>query len=112
MNLDWKDARFRRAALLALLLVVVVLAVHEIFGDRGYLALRRRQRELETLQQQVKQLQEENQKLEQQIESLKSDPKAVEKLAREQMKLAKPGEIIYALPEKPPENEAPAAAKK
>ena len=112
MNLDWKDARFRRAALLALLLVVVALAVHEIFGDRGYLALRRRQRELETLQQQVKQLQEENQKLEKQIKGLKSDPKAVEKLAREQMKLAKPGEIIYVLPEQDPKDEKKPAEKK
>lgn len=99
MTLDWKDVRFRRAALLTLLLVAIALTVHGIFGEHGYLALRRRQRELETLQQQVKQLEEENQKLEQQIKGLKSDPKAVEKLAREQMKLAKPGEIIYVLPE-------------
>lgn len=99
MRLSWEDARFRRAALLALALIMMLLIVHELFGEHGYLALRRRHRELQTLQQQVKQLQEENQKLQQQIEALKSDPKAVEKLAREQMKFAKPGEIIYVLPE-------------
>ena len=100
MRLSWEDARFRRLAFLALALIMIFLMVHEIFGDHGYLALRRRRRELETLQQQVKQLQEENKKLEEEIKALKSDPRAIEKLAREQMKLARPGEIIYVLPEK------------
>ena len=112
MRLSWEDARIRRLAFLALALVMIFLVVHEIFGDHGYLALRRRRRELETLQQQVKQLQEENKKLEDEIKALKSDPKAIEKLAREQMKLARPGEIIYILPEKEPKTEAPATAKK
>lgn len=104
MNLDMKDARFRRGALLALVLIAFALTIHEVFGDRGYLALRRRRVELIELQDQVRKLQEENQKLESEIKALKSDPKAIEKLAREQMKLAKPGELIYVLPEK---NEQP-----
>lgn len=112
MSFRWEDARFRRLAFLALAFVMVFLIVHEIFGEHGYLALRHRRRELETLQQQVKQLQEENKKLEEEIKALKSDPKAIEKLAREQMKLARPGEIIYILPEKEPKAETPATAKK
>ncbi len=112
MRLSWEDARFRRSALLALALIMLFLIVHELFGEHGYLALRRRRQELETLQLEVKRLQDENQKLEQEIKALKSDPHAVEKLAREQLKLAKPGEVIYALPEKDPKNEAPDAAKK
>jgi cell division protein FtsL len=112
MNLNWQDARFRRALLMVLVLLAVALTVHEIFGERGYFALRRRRQELQNLQQQVKQLQEENQKLEQQIKGLQSDPKAVEKLAREQMKLAKPGEIIYVLPGKNPKDEKPPVEKK
>jgi len=112
MRLSWEDARFRRTAFLALALIMLFLIVHELFGEHGYLALRRRRQELETLQTEVKRLQEENQKLEQEIKALKSDPNAIEKLAREQLKLARPGEVIYALPEKPPEKEAPAAAKK
>jgi cell division protein FtsB len=99
MSLHWKDARFRRAALLALVLIAIALTVHEVFGDRGFLAVRRRRQELQMLQEQVQKLQQENQKLEEQIKALKSDPKAIEMLAREQMKLAKPGELIYVLPE-------------
>lgn len=100
MTISMKDARFRRAALFALVLVALALTVHEIFGDRGYFALRRRRQELQTLQQQVDKLQQENQQLEKEIKALKSDPKAIEKLAREQLKLAKPGETIYVLPDK------------
>jgi cell division protein FtsB len=112
MSFRWEDSRFRRNAMLALALLAIVLTVHEIFGEHGYFALRRRRQELQTLQEQVRQLQDENQKLEQQIKALKSDPKAIERLAREQMKLARPAEIIYVLPEKAPKQEAPAEAKK
>lgn len=109
--LRMEDSRLRRAALLALALVVLTLVVHEIFGENGYLAMRRKQQEFETLQMEVEKLKGENQRLEEQIKSLKSDPKAIEKLAREQMKMARPGELIYVLPEKEPKNEPPTAAQ-
>jgi cell division protein FtsB len=100
MIISWKDTRFRRGTLLALVLIAFALTVHEVFGDRGYFALRRRRAELLEMKEQVRKLQEENQRLEAEIKALKTDPKAIEKVAREQMKLAKPGEIIYVLPEK------------
>ncbi len=86
-------------AVLALALVCVALVVHEIFGEHGFLALRRQRKEYNSLQEQIRRLQQENQQLEKQIEGLKSDPKAIEKRAREQMHMARPGEIIYTLPE-------------
>lgn len=108
MKKTWREqSTVARNAILALILVCVALVVHEIFGDHGWLALRRQRREYEALQQQIQQLQQENQKLEQQIKALRSDPKAIEKLAREQMKLARPGELIYTLPEKDPKIQAP-----
>jgi cell division protein FtsB len=112
MTISMKDARFRRAALLTLVLIAFALTVHEVFGDHGYFSLRRRRQELQSLEQQVQQLKQENQQLEQEIKALKSDPKAIEKLAREQMKLAKPGEIIYVLPErKEPPSQPPEQPK-
>ncbi len=99
-RLNWDRGAIYRNAVFALILLCVALIVHEIFGKHGWLALRQQQKELETLQIQIQQLQKENQELEQQIKGLRSDPKAIEKLAREQMRLARPGEIIYALPEK------------
>jgi cell division protein FtsB len=100
MRLKWKGVKSYQGAILALILVCVALIVHEIFGDHGYLALRRQKQRYQEMQQQIQQLQQDNQNLEKQIKSLKSDPQAIEKMAREQMKLARPGEIIYTLPEK------------
>jgi cell division protein FtsB len=94
------QGRSYRGAILALLLVCVALVVHEIYGEHGYLALRREKSDYDTLQREVRRLQEENQQLEKRIEALKSDPKAIERIARDQMHMARPGERIYTLPEK------------
>jgi len=106
------QTRSYRGAILALLLVWVALVVHEIYGERGYLALRREKREYDSLQQEVRRLQEENQQLQRRIEALKSDPKAIERIARDQMHMARPGERIYTLPEKDkdPKSQDPVAA--
>ena len=105
------QTRSYRSAILALLLVCVALVVHEIYGEHGYLALRRERREYDSIQQEVRRLQEENQQLEKRIEALKSDPKAIERIARDQMHMARPGERIYTLPEKDrsPESQDPLA---
>ena len=95
-------ATLRRNAFYILVLVCIALFVHEIFGKHGILALRKEQREVQTLRQQIQQLQQENDQLDKQVRALKSDPKAIERVAREQMHLARPGEIIYTLPEKAP----------
>ncbi len=93
---------------LALVLGLVCLAfvVHEIFGANGWLAMRREQRESQSLQQKIQQLQQQKVQLEQQIQGLKSNPQAIEKAARQELHLAKPGEIIYTLP--PPKQKAAA----
>ena len=105
------DAKYQRIAILGLALVCVALVVHEIYGQHGYLALRRQREDSENLQQQIQQLQKENQQLEIQIKALKTDPKAIEKMAREQMGLARPGEIIFSLPDKHAAKDPPATAK-
>jgi cell division protein FtsB len=109
-----KTALYRNV-ILGLVLLCVALITHEIFGPHGYLELRRQQKEMEVLQQQIQQLRQENEELDRQIKALKSDPRAVERLAREQMHMARPGELIYVLPETqlpkghlPPHKETPA----
>jgi len=108
--LHWIRQTLYRNGVLILAALTLFFLVHEIFGERGFLALRRQRRELETLHEQIRQLQLENQKLEAEIEALKSDPRAIEKLAREQMRMARPGELIYTLPEKPSSSGTPPAA--
>ena len=45
-----------RNGILVLVLVSIALIVHNIFGQNGYLAWRRQQKELQTLQQKIMQL--------------------------------------------------------
>ena len=101
----WDKATLYRNAIYVLALLCVFLIVHEIFGQNGYLALRRQRKELRGLQQQIQELRRQNEQMEQQIKALRSDPKAIERLAREQMHLARPGELIYTLPEKAPKKD-------
>ena len=43
--------------------------------------------------------------MEHQIDHLKSDPDAIEREAREKLHYARPGEVIYALPDQPKDPE-------
>ena len=110
------DSKFDTTALyrngiLVLVLFSIALIVHNVFSQNGYLASRRQQKELQTLQQKIQQLKQENEQLDKENRALKSDPAAIERWAREQMGLAKPGEKIYALPEKARTNPPVPAAK-
>lgn len=84
-------------ALLALF--VVILFVHDIFGAHGYLSMRRTQDGIKKVKSEIEQLNKENAALEQAVKDLKTDPRAIEKIAREELILAKPGEIIIKIPQ-------------
>jgi cell division protein FtsB len=97
---NWDQKSFRRTAIFVMALVTLFILVNEIFGPNGYMTLRREKKEYTHLKQQVQTLSEQNQQLEQKIKALKDNPEAVEKQARDQLYLAKPGEIIYMLPDR------------
>lgn len=61
-----------------------------------------KRQEYRQLQQQIQSVQQQNQYLEQQIKALKSDPQTIEKEARERLRYARPGEVVYTLPGKSP----------
>jgi cell division protein FtsB len=99
MNLlGWDQKTLRRNAIFVMALVILAMLMHEVFGRNGYLTLRHEKKEYTALQQQIQNTSQENQLLEQKIHALKNNPEAVEKQARDQLHLAKPGEIIYMLP--------------
>ena len=79
-------------ALLGLLMLVLV--VHDIFGTHGFLAMRRTQQEIKKVNAGLDQLNKENLQLEQEVRELKTDPHKIEKIARDELGLAKPGEVI------------------
>ena len=92
-------AYLRRNARQVLGLALFALLVHDVFGAHGFIAMRRTQKEIEQIRGQIVKLNDENKSLSSQVTSLKTDPKAIERIAREEMGLARPGEIIYKLPD-------------
>ncbi len=80
-------------------LFVVVLFVHDIFGAHGYMAMRRTQDGIKRVTSEIERLNKDNALLERVVKDLKTDPRAIEKMAREELILAKPGEIIIKIPQ-------------
>jgi cell division protein FtsB len=97
---NWDRKTLRRNAIFVMALLSLVMLMHEIFGRNGYMTLRGEKKQYNTLQKQIQAVSKENQQLEQKIHALKNNPEVVEKQARDQLRLAKPGEIIYMLPDK------------
>jgi len=79
-------------------LLVLVLVVHDVFGTHGFLAMRRTQSEINKVLADLDQLNKENMQLEQEVRELKTDPHKIEKIARDELGLAKPGEVIIKIP--------------
>jgi len=79
-------------------LLVLVLVVHDIFGTHGFLAMRRTRNEIQKVQAELDRLNKENAQLQQEVQDLKTDPRTIERIAREELGQARPGEIIIKIP--------------
>jgi cell division protein FtsB len=79
--------------------LVVVMIVHDIFGTHGFLAMRRTQDEIRKVQANLDKLNKENEELKQEVKDLKTDPRLIEKIARDDLGLARPGEVIIRIPQ-------------
>jgi cell division protein FtsB len=90
-------------------LFVLALFVHDILGPHGFMAMRRTQNEIQKVQKDLDRLNKENVELGDQVRALKTDPRLIEKIAREDLQRAKPGEIIIRIPQsQQPAPDAPA----
>jgi cell division protein FtsB len=87
-----------KLATAAILALMCVLGYHAVFGANGLLAYEAKRRESQDLQRQLQSLEQQNAQLQDRIKGLKSDPKAIEKEAREQLRYVRPGEVVYTLP--------------
>ena len=92
-------AYLRRNTRQILAFALFALLVHDVFGPHGFLAMRRTQKEIEQIRDQIGRVNDENKSLAEQVNSLESDPKSIERIAREEMGLARPGELIFKLPD-------------
>jgi len=80
-------------------LLMLVMIVHDVFGTHGFLAMRRTQHEIRKVKADLDQLTKENAALAQEVKDLNTDPRLIEKIARDDLGLARPGETIIRIPQ-------------
>jgi cell division protein FtsB len=96
--LAWFYAVRRKSATVAVMVITAWLFVHIMFGANGMVVFRQKRAEYKSLQTEIDSLQKENDRFNRQIGSLSSDPKAIEKEAREKLRYMRPGEVVYVAP--------------
>ncbi|MGB6746288.1 MAG: septum formation initiator family protein [Terracidiphilus sp.] len=98
---DWAQRVWRPAGTAVAVLLALLVTWHVVNGKHGLSIWQQERTQDQRLQQEIKDLDQENAQMQQQIERLKSDPDAIEREAREKLHYAKPGEVIYTLPDAP-----------
>jgi len=82
--------------------LILMLSLVTIVGERGALHLWRLRGEKTQLDEQNYRLQTENRTLRQRIARIRNDNQYLEKLAREELNLVRPGEVVYRFPKAAP----------
>ena len=88
-----------RAARWGLGALGVLVAFHLVFGNMGLVRGARQRATLARLGDEALSLEAESAALKKEVEGLTKDPFRIEALAREQLGLARPGEIIFLFPD-------------
>ena len=88
---------------------LALLLLQDVFGTHGLIAMRRAQQEAARVQKQIDQINQENRQLQDRVKALKTDPQTIERIAREEMGLARPGEYIFKIPPRPGDASSPSS---
>jgi cell division protein FtsB len=80
--------------------LLVIVIVTSFFGKKGVMDINRARKNIRDLQATLEALKSERARLEREIRELESDPRAVEREAREKLWLIEPGEKVVVLPDK------------
>jgi len=90
------------------ILFLLALVVASVIGNRSLLRLYQMHRDRVALEREIDQLTAANAALAEEVRNLRTNPARVEAIAREELGLVKPGEIVYefrpASPPAPPPN--------
>jgi len=90
----------QKAGWILFLIVLISVIIIFLVGDRGVLELYRRKLIYQHLEAEINKLLQEDERLKEEIRLLREDPFTMEKIAREELGLVKPGEIVYLFPRK------------
>ncbi|MBI4522201.1 MAG: septum formation initiator family protein [Deltaproteobacteria bacterium] len=94
--------RSHRWLIILLSLVMCSLALFTVFGERGVLHLWRLWDEKKTLDEKIFLLQKENETLRERAYRMRHDDQYLERVAREELGLVRPGEIVYRFADSEP----------
>jgi cell division protein FtsB len=97
----WLYNSRRRMATLGVAIVTAWLFLHVMFGANGMVVYRQKRAEYQSLRHEIDELQKESDHYTEQIKALQTDPKTIEKDAREQLHYTRPGEVVYVAPAPP-----------
>jgi cell division protein FtsB len=78
--------------------LILAVALVTVIGERGALHVWRLRGEKSQLDEQNYRLQKENEALRQRIARIRHDDQHLEKLAREELNLVRPGDVVYRFP--------------
>ena len=86
-----------RAWVLGTVIALIALGVGAVFGDRGILSMVGEREKIGALRAELESLRAENARLSGEIADLRSNPRAIERLAREELGLARPDETVFLI---------------
>jgi cell division protein FtsB len=87
----------RRILNYLLIFVAIVLVVDAVVGDKGLVQTIRARRQHAELRSTLSGLREGNTKLREEIRRLREDPGTIESIAREDLGLIRPGELLFVI---------------
>lgn len=91
-----------RAWVLGTVIALIALGVGSVFGDRGILNMLGEREKVDALRAELDELRSENARLASEIGDLRTSPRAIERLAREELGLSRPDEIVFVIREAAP----------
>jgi cell division protein FtsB len=94
--------RRRKTLHLLLIFVTLVLVLDALVGEKGLLETIRARRQHRELTVSIERLRSENAQLREEARRLLEDPSAIESLAREELGLIRPGEMLFIVKDAKP----------
>jgi len=94
-NSSVPPATRRRTLQMLLVFVTLVLVINALVGERGLTETLRARRQHQELVTSIERVRAENARLRDEARRLRSDPSTIEALARQELGLIKPGEMLF-----------------
>ena len=80
-----------------MIFLTLLVAADSLFGERGLASRGRLQHDVAQVRNDLSTIRNENAGLREQIRRLESDPRAIEAIAREDLGLIRPGEVLFVI---------------